>query len=101
MREEPVIAKADAEPATQEHQEKKPDLKPVEPEMPDVEWNRRECKRKRADEKRTGRPVDAMDWKTGHHIFEGSAVAQAAGGATSIGRSCGEPYYSSVCAIAE
>jgi hypothetical protein len=101
VREKPVIAKADAEPATQEHQEKKSDLKPVESEMPKVEWNRRERKRKRADEKRTGRPVDAMDWKTGHHIFEASAVAEAAGETTLIGRSCGEPYYSSVYAIAE
>jgi hypothetical protein len=80
VREEPVIAKADAESTTQEHQKKKRDLKPVEPEMPDVEWNCRERKRERADEKRTGRPVDAMDWKTGHHNFDGSAVAEAAGG---------------------
>ena len=101
VREEPVIAKADAEPATQEHQEEKRDLKPVEPEMPEVEWNRRERKRERADEKRTGRPVDAMDGKTGNHIFERSAVAEAAAGATSIGQSCGEPHYSSVHAIAE
>ena len=101
MREEPVIAQADAESTTEEHKKKKRDLKPVETEMPDVEWNCRERKRERADEKRTGRPVDAMDWKTRHHIFERTAVAEAAGGATSIGRSCREPYYSSVYAIAE
>ena len=77
------------EPATQKHQEKKRDLKPVEPEMPEVEWNRRESKRECADKKRTGRPVNAMDWKTRHHIFERSVVAETAGGATSIGRSCG------------
>jgi hypothetical protein len=101
VREEPVITQADAEPATQEHQEKKRDLKPVEPEMPEVEWNRREGKREGADKKRTGRPVDAMDWKTRHHIFERSVVAKAAGGATSTGRSCEDPYYSPVYAIAE
>jgi hypothetical protein len=84
VREEPVIAQADAEPARQEHEEKKRNLKPVEPEMPEVEWNRGESEREGADEKRTGRPVDAMDWKTGHHIIERSAVTQTAGGATSI-----------------
>lgn len=67
VRKEPVIAQADAEPAPQEHQEKKRDLKPVESEMPEVERDRRECECERADEERTGRPVDAMEWKTRHN----------------------------------
>ena len=49
--------------------EKERDLKPVEPEMPEVEWNRRESEGERADEERTGRPVDAMNGKTGNHVF--------------------------------
>ena len=69
VREEPVIAQADAEPAPEEHQEKKRDLKPVEPEMPEIEWNRRERERERADEERAGRPVDAMNGKTGNHVL--------------------------------
>ena len=67
MREEPVIAEADAESAGEEHQEKKRDLKPVEPEMPEIEWDGGEGEGKRADEERAGRPVDAMEWKTGQH----------------------------------
>ena len=63
VREEPVITQADAEPAGQKHDEKKRDLKPVEPEIPEVDWDRGERQRERADEERTGRPVDAMEWK--------------------------------------
>ena len=102
VREEPVIAKADAESARQEHQEKKCNLKPVEPEMPEVEWNRGEGERERADEKRTGRPVDAMDWKTGHYILERTAVTEAAwwSNLESVG-AAENSYYSSVYAIAE
>ena len=67
VRKEPMIAQTDAEPASEEHQEKKRYLKPVEPEMPEVEGDRRERERERADEERAGRPVDAMEWKTGQH----------------------------------
>jgi hypothetical protein len=91
VREEPVITKANAESATEKHQGKKSKLKPVEPEMPEIEGNRRQRKRESADKKRTGRPVDAMNGKTGHHILdlERSAIAEAVGGAISIRRGCG------------
>lgn len=67
VRKEPMIAKADAEPASEKHQEKERDLKPVEPEMPEVEWDRGEREGECADEERAGRPVDAIEWKTGQH----------------------------------
>lgn len=67
MREKPVIAQADAESACKKHQKKERDLKPVESEMPEIERDRREREYERADEERTGRPVDAMEWKTGQH----------------------------------
>lgn len=70
VREEPVITEADAESARKKHQKKKRDLKPVDPEMPEIEWNDRERQYECADEKRTGCPVDAMNGKTRKHKFE-------------------------------
>ena len=96
-----MIAQANAEPATQEHQNKERDLKPVEPEMPEVEWNRSKRKHERADEKRTGRPIDAVERKTGHHICKQGVGAKAEEGAASTGQSFGKVYYSSVSANAE
>ncbi len=66
VREEPVITQADAEPARQEHGEEKRDLEPVEAEMPEVEWNGGERDGERADEKRAGRPINAVKWETRH-----------------------------------
>jgi hypothetical protein len=66
MRKEPVISEADAESAGHEHREKERDLKPVESEMPEVDWNAGERDCECADEERTGRPIDAMKWETRH-----------------------------------
>src|SRR5205085_187848 len=61
VREKPVITDGDAESAScQEHDEER-DLEPVDSELPKINGNDGEGEHERADEKRTGDPIDSIE----------------------------------------
>jgi hypothetical protein len=39
-------------------------VKPINTEIPQVKWHCGECEKKRTDQERTRRPIDAVDWNT-------------------------------------
>ena len=50
VREEPMVAEADAETRRREHRGEKREMKPIQPKMPDVERDRGQRQRRSADE---------------------------------------------------
>ena len=69
VREKPMVAEADAEATGAEQGEKKRDLKPVEPENPQINRKGGKCEHERADQERARGPVDTMGGELKNHGF--------------------------------
>ena len=60
MREEPMIAEADAEAARGKHRREECELEPVDPKAPEIQRDRGQTERRSADEEGAGGPVDPV-----------------------------------------
>jgi len=56
-----MITERDAESVRRQQHCEHGEMEPINAEMPQVQRHCRECKNKRADQERTGRPVNAVD----------------------------------------
>lgn len=79
MREQPVIAKGNAETGCGQERRRNGELKPIDPEVPQIKGDRGERQKKRADQERACRPIDSIDWDSKNQrkrgVFQISARA--------------------------
>jgi hypothetical protein len=75
VRKQTVITERDAKSGRARQHCKDGEMEPINPEIPQVERHRRECKNKRADKERTRCPINAAGWNSedqGQEIGEAS-----------------------------
>ena len=61
MREEPMVADCNRESAGTKHQQKKPDLEPIDTEETKIGWHRGEGEKQGTNKKRASRPIDFVE----------------------------------------
>jgi len=75
VRKQTMITKRDTEASRGRQDSEQGEVEPINTEIPQVKWHGGECEDKRADQERTRRPIDSVDWNTGNQggkIWEGS-----------------------------
>ena len=68
MREQPVITERDTETSRGQQDAKDREVKPVKPEIPQVQRHRRQCEKKGANQERARRPINAMERDTKNQV---------------------------------
>jgi len=74
-----VITERDAESTRSRQDCEDREMKPIEPEMPQIEWDRGQGQNESADQKRAGRPINAIDRDPKNHAEECRRRSSSAG----------------------